>query len=182
MTAPPRADAVARVFFALWPGAETRRQFAQWTQALRGECGGRAMRDENLHLTLVFIGNLAAGRLDALEAAAAGIACAPFLLEFERPAFWRRNRIVCAEPVAVPPALAELVAGLEAALAQAGVGFDRRPYVPHTTLLRNAHRGPAEFSGASIRWQVDGFALLCSQPEAGGVRYWPLASWPGQAR
>jgi 2'-5' RNA ligase len=62
----------ARVFFALWPAATESAQLAAWQPALRELCGGRAMRGETLHNTLVFIGEVG-GMTRCAQASGAGM-------------------------------------------------------------------------------------------------------------
>ena len=174
----PRADEKVRVFFALWPDATIRRQFAQWADLLQSRCGGRLTPTHNLHLTLVFIGSVPAARVGQLASLAEPVDFSGFTLEFAQPVFWKRNRVVCAVPNATPDPLASLVARIESALQQADFGFDRRSYLPHVTLVRDAGFAPLEFSCPAVRWQVGEFALLRSRPDQGHVRYEPVGMWP----
>ena len=64
--------ATARVFFALWPTAAERAQLAAWQAPLKRLCGGRAMRGETLHNTLVFIGDVD-GMTRCAQASGAGM-------------------------------------------------------------------------------------------------------------
>ncbi|HSO07175.1 MAG TPA: RNA 2',3'-cyclic phosphodiesterase, partial [Pelomicrobium sp.] len=127
-----------RVFFALWPDASTRRALDQAACAIHSHCGGRAMRAPNIHLTLVFVGDVPALRLPELCAAAAAVEGAAVDMIVDRAVFWPRQRIAWVGPAQTPAALAQLVAALEERLAQGGFAFDRRPYLPHVTLVRNA--------------------------------------------
>ena len=59
-----------RLFFALWPSETERTALALWQPRLHELCGGRAMRPATLHVTLVFLGEVAENRLEALQLAA----------------------------------------------------------------------------------------------------------------
>jgi 2'-5' RNA ligase len=168
-----------RVFFALWPGEAERNVLADWQAPLSERCGGRSMRPETLHVTLVFVGEVAADRLDALKHAAQAVAGSPFQLRFGTVRYWRHNRIVHAVPQAVPPALTGLVAGLSDRLRQQGFAFDARPYQPHVTLLRNAcwDDGPPP-ALPTVAWQAHEFVLVQSLLEERGARYQVLARFP----
>lgn len=171
---PPLA---ARVFFALWPDDRVRNALHSRAQELHRSCGGRAMRRENLHLTLVFVGDIPVGRLEELRSTAGAVSAAPFELVLDQLGYWRHNRIVWASPLTVPGPLRELVAGLEGGLTQAGFEFDQRPYAPHITLLRDA-RAPRLLPALGVPWSALDFALVQSARDAYGSRYEVLARWP----
>lgn len=165
-----------RWFFAAWPDAATQRELGRWAQAAGRECGGRATRRENIHLTLVFLGNVAAARLDELKTAAAGIAGGCCELAVDRLGYWPHNRIVWAGTSVTPPSLESLAATLTQALATAGFAFDRRPYVPHVTLVRKARRAPS-FAPRPLLWRVEEFALVRSGRDDRGSRYEVAERW-----
>jgi 2'-5' RNA ligase len=167
----------ARVFFALWPDQPLRRQLAMWAGTAAQECGGRTMRTENLHLTLVFVGNVARERLPLLHEIAASLAMPDVKFDVDRIGCWRHNHIVWAAPAVVPQALPRFVAGMEAALRDTGFALDERPYVPHVTLVRNARRGPAAESIGPARWEAGRFVLVESVSGKNGVRYDVVGEW-----
>jgi 2'-5' RNA ligase len=168
-----------RVFFALWPSDAERAALAAWQPALHKQCGGRIIRADTLHNTLVFIGNIGPHRLEALRSAAQETGGEAFRLPFTGARYWRHNRIVYAAPGSVPQPLARLVHNLEQRLAAHSFDFDKRPYQPHVTLLRNAKWGDAplpEMSGAV--WRIQDFALVQSVPDERGANYRVLARFP----
>jgi len=169
---------VARLFFAAWPAPEVQRALGKIARDAQPECGGRAVPTGNIHLTLIFLGNLPRHRVTALETIASSVRGHPFALTVDRLEYWRHNRIVWGGTRACPEALQALVARLQDALAGAAFRFDRRPYVPHVTLLRNARRAPAEDRCPDVAWPVDGFALVESSPQERGRAYHVLRSWP----
>ena len=166
----------ARVFFALWPEAALQRELGRRARAIERASGGRATRTENIHLTLVFLGDVAVARLPDLCAAAGGVTGEPCALALDRLGYWKHNRIAWAGTSAMPPPLAALVAGLEASLAAAGFAFDRRPYVPHITLVRQARAAePARFD--RLDWPCREFVLVQSARDAQGARYEIIGRW-----
>ena len=171
-----RALRAARVFFALWPGDGVRDALHCEAQMLHRKCGGRVMRRENVHLTLVFVGDVAVGRLDELKSMAGTISGTPFELVLDQLGYWRHNRIVSASPLTVPSALRELVSSLEGRLKQAGFEFDQRPYAPHITLLRDA-RAPGVPAPLHLDWPVGDFVLVESAQGPRGAEYRVLARW-----
>ena len=167
-----------RLFFAVWPTPEVQHALGQIARRAQRECGGRAVPPSNIHLTLVFLGDLPRERLATLETIAPAVRGQRFELTVDRLEFWRHNRILWAGTRDIPEALQALVARLQDALAGADFRFDRRPYVPHVTLLRNARRAPAEDRCADVAWPVESFALMESAPRERGRVYRVLRSWP----
>ena len=168
----------ARLFFALWPAPEVQRALGEIARRAQHECGGRAVPHSNIHLTLVFLGNLPRERVAVLEAIAPTVQGHRFTLKVDRLEHWRHNRILWGGTRDIPEALQALVARMQEALAAAEFRFDRRPYVPHITLLRNARQAPAEDRSPEVSWPVESFALMESAPRERGREYRILRSWP----
>lgn len=168
-----------RVFFALWPHAAERSALAGWQEPLRRIVGGRAMHGDTLHATLVFIGEIAPDRLEALRLAAQEVEVPRFALCFDQAHYWGHNHIAYAAPGLAPPQLAHLVDRLEERLIRHRFKLDSREYKPHVTLLRNAHWSDRSLPQMPpVCWQCDGFALVQSLPRRDSVRYRVLARFP----
>lgn len=174
----PPTTAVARVFFALWPDDEVRGALAHLATGLRRECGGRAVPARNLHLTLVFLGNIGIPRLSQLRQLAARVAAPPIAMTVDTVQYWRHNRIVWAGPRECPAALSSLVASLESMLSGGGFRFDDRPFAPHITLLRHARTTPAVPEAGGMEWMAGEFALVQSVRREGGPCYEVMDRWP----
>ncbi len=170
--------ATARVFFALWPGAALRRELHAEAGQLVRECGGRAVAPGNIHLTLVFAGSIERDRVATLASAAAAVRAHRFEFDVDRVGYWRASRVAWAGPSHAPPGLTGLYAQIGAALRQAGIAFDERPYAPHITLVRNARRAPARRAAPALHWVAADFALIESAPVAGRSAYRVVSSWP----
>lgn len=167
-----------RLFFALWPSATVRAGLGDAARCLQRECSGRATRTENIHLTLVFLGDVAIGRVAELASLVARIAAESFVLAIDRVGYWRHNRVVWAAPGRIPGALLDLVASLERELEAAKFGFDERPYAPHITLLRDARRAPAAAAIPATPWDVERFVLVASRRVDDRTRYEAIGHWP----
>lgn len=168
---------MVRLFFALWPDDAVRAALASWATALQGVCGGRATRTGNLHMTVAFLGDVAAARCDELKRAAGTVTPRRFELVIDQAGYWKHNRIAWAGASGDPPALTEMVAELREALTEAGFRFDAKPFVAHVTLLRKAHP-PGELPVLQpITWRGSGFALVRSVPGAGGTDYVVEGDW-----
>jgi 2'-5' RNA ligase len=60
----------------------------------------------------------------------------------------------------------------------AGFAIERRTFLPHVTLVRDAQCLPMPAAMAPIQWQVGEVALVRSQPVRGGHRYHVVRTWP----
>lgn len=160
------------------------RRLAEAGQRLHKLLGGRQTRLETIHLTLLFIGQMARERLPELQAAARQIRVPDFTTLFDQADCWRHNRIAFLGASQPPQALLDLVAALEGATASLGIPFDRRPYKAHITLLRHARCTTVSPAGgraaseriaipqpAPISWQAKDFVLVESCLNAEGARY-----------
>ena len=181
---PAQADDTERerVFFALWPDADTVRSLHELAGQTQAACGGRRLRPDTLHLTLAFIGDVALPRLPELVAVGDRIGAATFTLVLDRMGSWRHNRIVWAGAREVPEPLAGLAAGLGGALEAAGFAIERRRFAPHVTLLRNARQSIVEQSVPAIEWRVERFVLVKSERSAEGSRYRAIRTWAAGER
>lgn len=186
-----------RLFFALWPSAAESAALAAWQSPLRELYGGRPMRADTLHATLVFLGNVPGHRLEALSLAAQETDFAEFTLNLTSAHYWGHNHIVYAAPAEVPRQLERLANGLTSSLRKHRFRVEDRPYKPHITLLRNAKWAGAE-RGADqpvlghaeapdmpplplVRWRMCRFALVKSLSDEEGARYEVLAWFGGSA-
>jgi 2'-5' RNA ligase len=174
------AAARLRVFYAIWPDASARRLLASAATRTAQEACGRSTKVDNLHVTLAFVGEVAAERLDALHAIGAGVAAAgqAFALALDRCGSFRRQGIAWVGPSVVPEALARLVADLGDRLAQAGFRTERGTFAPHVTLARRCTQPVAAAAAAPICWRVDAVTLTASTLTPHGPDYRPLARWP----
>jgi 2'-5' RNA ligase len=170
----PPPPATQRLFLALWPDNATRNALERAGEALHRHWGGRRMRADTLHLTLAFLGETPMQTCAVLLPHLAAVRAAPFELRLDRAGCWPHNRIGWLGAAQTPAALIELAADLRGALAAASTTFDRRPFVPHVTLLRQTAGGQPP-ACAPVRWPVHDFSLVLSRP---GARYEILQRWP----
>jgi 2'-5' RNA ligase len=99
----------------------------------------RWVRPENLHVTLKFIGNVDAGKLEAIRAVLGEVGSGGDVeLCFRGVGFFpneKRPRVLWAG-IAASPNLAPLAAGIDARLEKLGIARETREYAPHLTLAR----------------------------------------------
>ena len=178
--------ATARVFFALWPPVALAEQLAETARAAAGQFGGRPTRQETIHLTLAFLGEVDASRLPEIVRVARHIEGPDFDLQIDHLAFWAHKRLLWAGCSAVPPALRQLVEALQRNLAQAGYPPDSggHGFTPHLSLVRRvpvASAPPAVYPLATLTmpdWPCRRFVLVRSQGSNLGSDYRIIDEFP----
>ncbi|MEH3101331.1 RNA 2',3'-cyclic phosphodiesterase [Sphingomonas adhaesiva] len=175
-----------RLFVALRPPPAVR---AALSAAMEGLPGARWQDDEQLHLTLRFIGEVDRHRAEDIAAALAGISAPPVAARVEGVGTFDTRGYVDTLWARVVPvdALAALHRKVDQAVARAGIAPDRRRYLPHVTLARFGRR--AADSAAIARW-VEAHAGLATAPfpldhlllyeshlTGDGARYDAVARW-----
>lgn len=170
--------AVRRLFFALWPDEDLRFRLYRLGADLLGDNRGRRIPPENLHLTLVFLGYVNAGRQACLEHEVSAIQLPAFTLTLDQAGYWPRKGILWAGG-AVSEDLLALVRALNQGLSGCGLAPETRPYQVHLTLARNVRRLRLDRNHAiePLTWQVRQFALVASQTLPEGAHYEMLRTW-----
>lgn len=182
----------ARLFIALWPAPPVRVRLTEQSRRLHGVLAGKLSRPDSLHLTLVFIGNLARDRVTPLQDGLDQVRVPAFQLHIDQADCWKHNQIAFVRPSQPPAVLFDLVTQLEQAVEGLGIDFDRRPYTPHVTLLRKAvcemanpaigrvsedaqigplKRVPEWGTFRPIPWSAENFVLVESVSTPTGSRY-----------
>ncbi|MEW8028950.1 MAG: RNA 2',3'-cyclic phosphodiesterase [Candidatus Thiodiazotropha sp.] len=166
-----------RYFFALWPDKAVRDRLSALARVSNpGE--GRRHVAEDLHMTLVFLGQVAPTQRHCIEDIADDIRGVPFELSIDHTGYWSRPRIFWASPGDTPSPLAQLVADLKHGLRGCGFEPERRTYKPHVTLYRKARRAVSANLAPPIPWRVKEFVLASSaNPGSSETRYQVLQRW-----
>jgi RNA 2',3'-cyclic 3'-phosphodiesterase len=164
-----------RIFFAVWPPAETACALADWAQSAQRQTGGRATDAAKIHLTLAFLGEADSGRaIDAARNVKGKAHCLPI----EQARYWRDNRIVWAGPREAPAPLLELFQRLELELYKRDFILERRPFAAHVTLIRKARAAKSLPPLPALDWPVREFILVRSTLSSAGSAYDVLGRFP----
>jgi 2'-5' RNA ligase len=126
-----------RLFLGLPIPPELAQALARRTQAIELS-KGRHTAPENLHLTLVFLGEVAEPKLPPIQRELSELTFAPFPLKLTSMNTFPRAGILFAEVEPTRPLL-HLQAKLAASMARCGFAPENqedRPYHPHITLAR----------------------------------------------
>lgn len=166
-----------RLFFAFWPGAEQRLALSRIQQELPRR-HFRATHPSDLHITLVFLGDVTPDQRACAEAAAARVTGKPFRLLLDRIGSFPRAGVIWCGPSERPQALLDLAGALNRELLSCGFRPESRPYAPHTTLARKARPIEARVLDDPVVWPVQEFVLVITEtgapPRYRVVRRWPL--------
>lgn len=166
-----------RLFVALWPDDGVRAQLAEACSRLSLQ-GGRVIASQNLHVTIVFLGNADAERRVCIEQALGSVGGSAFNLTFTHVEWRRRAGIVWLAADEVPAPLLTLVAELQTALTACAYPPESRPYRLHLTLARDVAQGPRRQAIAPIRWRTCAVTLASSRLTPKGSEYSVVRQWP----
>ena len=169
MTTPPPAP--LRLFLALWPPAAVGAALQGHADAWRWIAGARRTHAERLHITLHFIGDVAAQEVPGLQQALA-VPWPGCELMLDRAEVWPGG-IAVLEASQPPEPLRALHAALGERLRACGLPVESRRYRPHVTLARKAQAARAPAGFAPLRWPAPPEYLLM-QSLPGGRGYLPL--------
>ncbi|MFA6163784.1 MAG: RNA 2',3'-cyclic phosphodiesterase [Methylobacter sp.] len=85
---------MSRLFFALWPDDNIRQELGRLSQAIQA-AGLKSVNPQNLHVTLVFIGNVDSAVESLIKQSVADISVEPFVLTFDQLSYWSRPKVLC---------------------------------------------------------------------------------------
>lgn len=170
--------AEGRLFFALWPQPEARKRVAALARQFNPQ-GGRLHHPDDLHITLVFLGQVEDVRMPCIQQVADAVEAPGFSLEMDTIGHWPRPRILWCGPSVVPEPLRNLVDSLQRGLLECGFEPERRRYKPHITLHRKVRHAESGVIEPPIEWLAEEFVLATSGGNTPGApRYRILHRWP----
>lgn len=148
--------------------------------------GARWQDQEQMHLTLRFIGQVERPTANDLAAALASIVWPSFEFALEGVSHFERKGMPSAIWARVPitPELEGLRAKVERVCDLEGLGRETRRFTPHITIARlTRHTGPiapwlARHAGLRMTWRAEGFTLFESHLLASGAHYEAVANYP----
>lgn len=152
--------------------------------SMGGVAGARWQREDQLHLTLRYIGEVDRHTAQDVAAALGRVNVRPFMAELGDAGLFEHRGRIDSLWVGVRPAepVAALAKAVNSALASVAIPPEPRAFVPHITVARGrAMLGGGGWPQAPIprlQWPVTGFALWESQLGRDGSDYMVLARWP----
>jgi RNA 2',3'-cyclic 3'-phosphodiesterase len=171
-----------RMFFALWPDADTRVRIAQAAEALDRAGHGQRVPGENYHVTLTFVGAVEKSALAVLQQIGRQQRATGCTIKFDAYDYWPQPRVIVAAAREIPQALLDLWAGLRRDLSLQHAPLNDAPLDaplrPHVTLARKVAQAPVLQAMSPFYWNARSFSLVHS--ETGGARsvYTVVDTWP----
>jgi len=167
-----------RLFFALWPEPQQQRDWAALAREMIPQDCGRLVTAQNLHLTLLYLGEVSQQQRQTLEEKAGEISISTFVLRLDGIGYWRKPQVLWWGVRDIPEALAGLVRSLRQRAVDCGIEVDQRPYKAHLTLARKVRRAPGRLLAQPCDWRIGQFTLVRSVLSPAGAQYEVLRRWP----
>jgi RNA 2',3'-cyclic 3'-phosphodiesterase len=172
-----------RLFIGIRPPTPVREALIDTMEALEG---ARWQGDEQLHLTLRFVGEVERPLANDLAAALANISWPAFEMSLEGVSHFERKGMPTSIWAHIPltPELKGLRDKVERACDGVGLGRETRRFTPHITIARlGRHTGriaPWLGAHANLRatWRAEAFTLFESHLLAAGAHYEVAARYP----
>ena len=162
-----------RLFVALWPEDEVRAKLSKKQLELKLGDYGRLIPAANLHITLLFLGDMPLNEIPEIKSFVSSIQLTPFSFTISRIGFWPHNKIVWAGPEDTETELEDLSNQIRVGLKR--YLSDRRRFTPHVTLARKVRRR-VQCELTPIEWQVGKVYLVRSVLSHKGSQYELIAS------
>jgi 2'-5' RNA ligase len=166
-----------RLFFAAMPDPIAREQIAAASQSLSLEPGARRVPHENYHMTLAFVGAVAASQLPVMLKVGAAQKERAFSLTFDECEYWPKPGIIVAAARLVPAELQRLWRQLHQELAGYGWALESERLRPHVTLARKVSQPPVLQAMSAFDWRVRDFCLMRSDTSSVRSAYTVVDTW-----
>jgi 2'-5' RNA ligase len=166
-----------RTFYALIPDDSIRLQFLALARDVARRSRGRAISGEHVHLTLAFLGDVQATRVEELHAIGDALPHRGAELHFDTLGAWRASGVAWVAPSSLPAVLTDLHARLHDALTSARFEMESRPFRPHVTLARRCVQPHPRAHCTPIHWPVKRLALIGSELRPDGPVHRTLREW-----
>jgi 2'-5' RNA ligase len=166
-----------RLFFAAVPDPVAREQIEAASQSLSLEPRARRVPRENYHLTLAFVGDVAASQLPVLLEVGAAQKARAFSVTFDAYEYWPKPGVIVAAAHLIPAGLHRLWRQLHHELAEHAWALESERLRPHVTLARKVSQPPVLQAMSAFDWRVRDFCLMRS--DTSGVRsaYTVVDTW-----
>jgi 2'-5' RNA ligase len=171
-----------RLFYALWPDVSFVKHLARAAATLPLADDARRVPHDNFHVTLAFIGEVAASHLPALRRIGSTQRALGCAITFDAYEYWSYSQVVAAVVRQSPAALTELSTLLHRALSMSGVlppaEHPPRTLRAHVTLARKVAQAPVLQALSPLRWNVRSFSLVSSDTRGAHSAYTVVDTWP----
>ena len=164
-------DTGRRLFLACWPEQSLQETLYSLARRLQRKYGGRKISRQNIHLTLLFLGQVYQQKEQQLRDRLRLLDAKEFELELDKVgSFGGRWKINWVGPSMQPEAMNSLYSALRLISNQLGFDAADKPFRPHVTLLRKSHAAALQ-EIKPLSWKVDSYYLIESVQTGAGVEY-----------
>lgn len=166
-----------RFFFALWPEQTVREQIVN----CRSVCApnGKFIPQKNLHITLLFMGNLTLNQVQNVIIEALKIKLPAFDIQLNKTGHFRKVKVSWMGLKAIPDTLLKLHQALSKCADISQISLQHRSYIPHLTLARKVSIVKKQVF-TPINWKINHFVLIESTDTPHGVHYQIIKIFPLQ--
>lgn len=166
-----------RLFFALLPEKEVHDQLIELSRSFPVVKGVRPVPNNNLHITLQFLGDLGANERKCLEKKIVQTFVQPFSLQLDFYGYFKQSQKFWLGCSSYPKELTRLVNHLKSIGEQCGVKTAERIYKPHVTLFKKVPKADFPDKPFTILWHATEFHLLESVMDKNITRYNKLVTY-----
>jgi 2'-5' RNA ligase len=167
-----------RLFFAVVPDPTTRAHMAAAAESMQLGSEGRVVPRTNYHMTLAFVGELAAPLIPTLRQIGSAQRAATFSLRFDAYEYWPKPEVMVAAARTIPTELERLWRQLHRDLAGHQWALDPKRLRPHVTLARKVSQAPVLQAMSAFDWLVRDFSLMRSDTSGVQSAYTVVDTWP----
>ncbi|MET1254590.1 RNA 2',3'-cyclic phosphodiesterase [Aliikangiella maris] len=170
-----------RLFFAVEFDAATKTAILNIQQALQqlSEVKGLAVKGENFHITLCFIGEVKEKILEKILDGFQPLTLAPFTISLNDLLYWPKPQVLALTLKDSEQHLNQCKKAIERQLVELNYfQFDKREYFPHITLFRQVEIPPVANQYFYDELSIKSFSLMLSEQTHSGVRYQTLERYP----
>lgn len=176
-TSSPPHEFPLKLFFALWPEDATRLKLAPHRLEIARISGGKPTLPITMHVTLVFLGEVAEAHMPALEAVGNQIMARSFDYVLDMAACFHTAGVAWLGANSPPSAIMSLQAALQEGVRGAGFRPDHRAFRPHITVARNVVQEFTPMPIEPVTWRVNKFSLVRSPVDTYDPDYKSLRTW-----
>ena len=166
-----------RLFIALYPDNLVRERLHRLALELVKNSGARVVPQENLHLTLKFLGSVDVTTRACLQQKLERIRGQRFTLQIENIEYRKRQQMLWVVAGTLPDALTSLVAEVEHSSIDCGLAASDHVFRPHITLARKVRGDISPRQIEMIESRIEEYFLVRSETRPGGSRYTRLQGW-----
>ena len=164
-----------RLFLAFWPNEQQLERLHELQCDYVG--WGREVLPENLHVTLLFLGNMSHDATDCFVQNLQDLSRQPFRMKLDRLGYFDKTKIFWVGPTHVPEELESLYKSVRNCAQSCGISKISKRYVPHVSLLRKSEIPIPNTDFTPIEWAAEEFHLVESRLDKDGARYYTIDSF-----